>query len=219
MPRLVFFDLDGTITRRDTLTPWVFGFALRRPWRLPGLVRVLPALLRFIAGRADHGELKGALIRSLARGSTRAEIAAWNARFLPRLFAGGLLEPALAAIRAHRDAGDRLVLMSASVDLYVPQIAERLGFDETICSSVRWSGDRLDGRLVTPNRRGEEKVRCLLECAARHPGLRTVAYGNSAPDLPHLAIADRGILVNAGQALTERACGRGSGARIERGDW
>jgi phosphatidylglycerophosphatase C len=219
VPRLVFFDLDGTITRRDTLTSWVFGYALRRPWRLLGLVGVLPALLRFLAGRADHGALKGALIRGLARGSTRAEIAAWNERFLPRLFARGLLEPAVAAIRAHRDAGDRLVLMSASVDLYVPQIARRLGFDETICSSVRWSGDRLDGTLATPNRRGEEKARCLRECAARHPGLQTVAYGNSAPDLPHLSIADRGVLVNAGQALTERACGGVNGARIERGKW
>jgi phosphoserine phosphatase len=30
-PQLVFFDLDGTITRRDTLSGYVFGFALRHP--------------------------------------------------------------------------------------------------------------------------------------------------------------------------------------------
>ncbi len=33
---LAVFDLDGTITRRDTLVPYVFGFLRRAPWRASG---------------------------------------------------------------------------------------------------------------------------------------------------------------------------------------
>ena len=36
-----------------------------------------------------------------------------------------------------------------------------LRFERTVCTGIRWDGERLDGALRTANRRGEEKVRCL----------------------------------------------------------
>lgn len=204
MPCLVFFDLDGTISRRDTLLPYVTGYVLRRPWRAWRLLAVLPQLAAFVAGRGDRGSLKGALIHAGMGGASPEEIALWTEAFLPRLLAGGLHPDAVAAIEAHRRAGDHLVLMSASVDLYVPEIARRLGFSEAVCSGVRWDADRLDGRLATPNRRDEEKARCFREIAARHPGTATVAYGNTASDLPHMLLADRAVMVNPRASLRAR---------------
>ena len=195
-PQLVFFDLDGTITRRDTLAGYVFGFAWRRPWRLLGYLPVLSALLRFALRLADHGELKGALIRHVMGGASRDEVRDWTARWVPALLARGVFPDALAAIAAHRAAGERLVLMTATVDLYVPELAAALGFDEHVCSHVAWDGERLDGRLATPNVRDEEKARQLRRVAARHPGRRIMGYGNSRPDLPHLRLVDRAVLVN-----------------------
>ena len=205
LKRLVFFDLDGTISRRDTLLPFVLGFLLRRPWRMPRLLGVVPVALGFVLGRADHGELKGALLQATLGGVSRREIDAWRARFLPRLHATGLFADALRAVDQHRRAGDHLVLMSASVDLYVPELAQRLGFDEAICSGVQWRGDRLQGQLNTPNCRGAEKSRCFHEVAGRFPNLKTVAYGNSEPDVAHLRLADEAVLVNANSALADRA--------------
>ena len=209
MPRLVFFDLDGTISRRDTLLPYVAGFLLRRPWRAWRLLAVLPPLAAFAFGRGDRGALKGELIRAGLGGASREEVAAWSERFLPRLFARGLHADALAAIETHRLAGDHLVLMSASVDLYVPEIGRRLGFHETVCSGTRWQGERLDGRLATPNRRDEEKARCFRELAVHHPGVDTVAYGNTASDLPHMQLATRAVMVNPAAALRHHCAAQG----------
>jgi len=89
------------------------------------------------------------------------------------------------------------VLLSASPDLYVPHIGQLLGFAQTICTELRWRGDRLDGTLSSANRLGEEKRRVLESLRALHPGQRLVAYGNSASDLIHLRQADQGLLVNA----------------------
>jgi HAD superfamily hydrolase (TIGR01490 family) len=202
--RLVFFDLDGTISRRDTLLPYVTGFLLRRPWRAWRLLVLLPHLAAFVAGRGDRGILKGELVHAGMGGASADEVARWTEAFLPRLFARGLHPDAVAAIDAHRRAGDHLVLMSASVDLYVPEIARRLGFDETVCSGVRWQSGALDGHLATPNRRDEEKARCFREVAARHPGLPTVAYGNTESDLPHMRLADRAVMVNPSKTLRTR---------------
>ncbi len=195
--QLVFFDLDGTITRRDTLVGYVFGLLLRRPWRWPRLLGVLPSLLRFALGHADHGELKGSLIRCALGGLTRRELADWTAAWVPRLVAHGMFDDAKRAIAAHRAQGDRLVLMSASVDLYVPAVGAALGFDDVVCSPVRWQGERLVGTLAGPNCRDAEKLRQLRRIRALYADARCIAYGNSRPDLPHLDAVDQGWCVNA----------------------
>src|SRR5579885_639178 len=202
--RLAIFDLDGTITRRDTLAPYVFGFLRRkRPWRLPALLFVLPALLGCGLGLVGRGGLKSAFILCALGGCRRKSLEKWTETFVAELLAHGVFPEAVEAIQAHARAGDHLVLLSASTDLYVPAIAHALGFREVICTGVRWNGDRLDGALTTPNRRGEEKAHCVAALLARHPGMGSVAYGNAASDLPHLKLVERGVLVN-GSACARR---------------
>ncbi|MGH8298094.1 MAG: HAD-IB family hydrolase [Steroidobacteraceae bacterium] len=206
--RLAVFDLDGTITRHDTLASYVLGFLVRkRPWRLPNVLLAAPAALAHALGLIDRGRLKSAFIRATLGGRRRKELEGWTATFVDSLVAHGLFPQALEAIRAHARAGDHLALMSASPDLYVPAIARALGFQEAICTGVRWDGDRLRGTLTTPNRRGEEKARCLEALRARYPGIETVAYGNAASDLEHLGLVERGVLVN-GSAAARRAAAR-----------
>ncbi len=205
--QLVFFDLDGTVTRRDTLTGYVFGMLLRRPWRLPRLLGVLPTLWQYALGRVDRGELKGRLIQCALGGLQRRTLERWTRQYVACLRARSVYADALRAIEAHRSQQDHLVLMSASVDLYVPAIGQALGFAETICSRVRWNGDRLDGRLDGPNCRDEHKTKIVREYLARFPEARSIAYGNSTPDLPHLDLVDQGWCVNARAAL-RRECER-----------
>jgi len=182
----------------------VLGFLGRHPACASGILRCVPTLVRFALGRADRGELKSAFIRSTLAGCTRAELDAWTARFVPHLLARGVRRDALACLARHRARGDALVLMSASVDLYVPAIARALGIPEVLCTPLRWRGEVLDGALAGPNLRGGQKARALKELRARHPGLAVTAYGNAASDLGHLCLAERGVLVN-GSSRTRQA--------------
>ena len=201
------FDLDGTLTRHDTLLPYLAGFLWRHPQRLARLPLLLPALTRFAVGRADEGAVKSAAIRAVLGGRTRQEIEEWTDEFVLRLLARGMRADALAVLEAHRRAGDLLVLLSASADLYVPAIGKALGFAETVCTGVEWDGERLTGRLSTPNRRGPEKARAVAALRREHPGLAVVAYGNAASDLEHLALVERATLVN-GSARARRGAAR-----------
>ena len=176
---------------------------------------MLPALVRFEFGRGDHGAVKSAAIHAVLGGRTRKEIEAWTGEFVPRLLSRGMHTDALAALAAHRSAGDFLVLLSASPDLYVPAIGRALGFAKTVCTGVGWDGERLAGRLTTPNQRGREKARALAALRREHPGLAVVAYGNAASDLEHLSLADRATLVN-GSARAQRAAAR---LNIDRVTW
>ncbi|HUA24067.1 MAG TPA: HAD-IB family hydrolase [Steroidobacteraceae bacterium] len=203
--RLAVFDLDGTITRHDSLAPYALGFVLRkRLWRLPALLLLLPAVIGHAIGLVDRGGLKSAFIRATLGGCRREELQQWTATFVERLQTDGLFSQAVEAIHTHARAGDHLVLLSASTDLYVPAIGQALGFQEVICTGVRWEGERLVGTLTTPNRRGEEKARCVTALLARHPGASSAAYGNAASDIPHLKLVEQGVLVN-GSAAARRA--------------
>src|SRR5690348_294178 len=119
---IAIFDLDGTITHHDTLMPLVMRYLLRRPWRLARLLRVAPAAVRYLFDR-DRGALKQSLLRATLRGIPRAELAELSRRFVSDKIARGCFRDALATIRRHREAGHHLVLMSASVDFYVPEFA------------------------------------------------------------------------------------------------
>jgi HAD superfamily hydrolase (TIGR01490 family) len=207
--RIAVFDLDGTITRHDTLLPYLAGYSRRHPLGLWRLWRLPFTLLRFALGLSDRGLLKASVVRQVMYGASRQAVARWNEEFCDSRLPGMLHPGALAAIARHRAGGDRLVLLSASVDLYVPAIGRRLGFDETICTGLSWSGDLLQGRLTTENRRGEEKRRCIVRLRAEHAGARIAAYGNAASDLDHLLIVDEPLLVNAASATRRRAAALG----------
>ena len=211
---IAFFDLDGTITRRDTLFPLVLRQLGRHPPRLLLLLGLIPALCRF-AFDHDRGMLKQSLLRITLRGTEREELARLSEQFVRDTIAQRCFNDALAKIRRHRDAGHYLVLMSASVDFYVPEFGRQLGFDRVISTGVRWSGDRLDGTLTTPNRRGEEKAHCVRELLAERDDAETFAYGNSDSDLAHMLLVRHALLVNGSSKARHQAADLG----IHAADW
>jgi phosphatidylglycerophosphatase C len=194
---VALFDLDGTLTWRDTLLPFLWGYVKKHPRKTLGLWRIPGALLYYLA-RSDRGELKSRLIRSVMGGEPRARIDSWADEFVAGMRSSGRLRPvALGVLQAHVDTGDHPVLLSASPDLYVPRIARLLGFECSMCTEILWNGDILDGHLKSPNRWGEEKSRCLEQVRARYAGLPVIAYGNSLSDVDHMQHAERALLVNA----------------------
>lgn len=217
---VALFDLDGTLTWRDTLLPFLTGYLARHPARWLRLWRLPAAVTRYAAQGRDRGLLKSRIIRLVMGGDSRRSVDAWAEHFVGSLERRGTFRnAALTVLEEHRRAGDHLVLLSASPDLYVPRIGALLGFERTLCTEVAWRDDAgvvcLDGALVTANRRGEEKCRCLAWLRTQYPNMPVVAYGNSDSDLPHLRQADRALLVNGNSAARRAATAAG----IPVGDW
>ena len=203
--RLAVFDLDGTLTRHDTLLPYVLGYLRRHPWRLVRLPAMLIPLVRYLFD-FNRGAIKGSFIHVTLGGAARSSLQRWSEQFVRRLLQSGLHIEAHPTLERHRRAGDRLLLMSASTDLYVPQIAAALGFDECICTQVRWRADeRLDGRLAGANCQGEEKRRRLEAVLERDTPAAVSAYGNSRGDLAHMRLAQAAYLINGGPCVRTEA--------------
>ena len=134
--RLAVFDLDGTITRHDTLDAVRAAAACGAALAAAAIAAGAAAARCAICSIAIAARFKGALLHATLGGLTRAR--AWSAgprASCPRLLrAGPVCRGTHAPSATHRSRGDRLLLMSASTDLYVPRIGRRSASSETICS-------------------------------------------------------------------------------------
>lgn len=182
------FDFDGTLTRRDTLLP--FLGRLCGPGAVGwALTRETPLLVRVVLGRASRDEAKGALLESLLRGRRMDDLRKAAGPYAEHVLARRMRDGMLARVNWHRAQGHELVVVSASLEVYVAPVARRLGFDATLATRLEVD-DRgvLTGRLEGKNVRGPEKARRVSEHLAGRP--LGWAYGDSAGDRELLAAAE-----------------------------
>ncbi|MBW3547067.1 MAG: HAD-IB family hydrolase [Actinobacteria bacterium] len=198
LPPVAAFDVDGTLSRRDTLLPF-----LQRLCGAQRLGRALAAkgmaLSRMAMGRADRDAVKDALLVRLLAGRDAEEVAAAGQAYADFLVdRGRLRHDTRHRLDEHRTAGHRVVLVSASPDVYLGPLGRRLGVDAVLASGLEVGADgRLTGRLAGRNCRGPEKVTRLDAWlgTASADGAYLYAYGDSDGDRELLARADVGVLV------------------------
>jgi phosphatidylglycerophosphatase C len=191
-PVVAAFDFDGTITRRDSLKPFlVRAFGLRRVALV--FMALAPLALRVALGRASVDEFKVRAIERLFAGAAATALRALG-RVHARWLRTRMRPQALARIRWHRAQGHALVLVSASIDVYLEPVAHELGFDHLLCTrpSTRGEGgdERFDGGLAGEDCAGAGKVRALLALLGERAGFELHVYGNGPGDRELLAIAD-----------------------------
>jgi phosphatidylglycerophosphatase C len=189
------FDVDGTVTTRDCVVPF-----LRRVAGTPRIVtglagnarRVVPAV-----ARRDRDTLKAQAARVAFGGRPYAEVEAAGAEFAAVLHHGRLRPDVLDRLAWHRRAGHHTVLVSASFAVYLRPLAAGLGVDDVVATELEVAGDRCTGELLSGNCRGAEKVARLHGWLdQRHGGRRAVelwAYGDSPGDRELLADADHAV--------------------------
>jgi phosphatidylglycerophosphatase C len=181
------WDLDGTLTRTDTLLPF-----LRRIAGTAAVLRALAAAGRELPVR---DAAKALVLQRLLGGRTLAEVDRIARGYAARVAAARLRPDSFDRWTWHRDAGHRLVIATASPGVYVRHLGRHLGADEVICTEMAVVNGRLTGALKGGNCRGAEKARRVLAHLAEHPSGHVWAYADGDADRPLLALADTGIRV------------------------
>lgn len=213
---IAVFDLDKTLTRRDTFLPFLLGYLRRRPrrvWRLPLLPLALVRIVFVLSRATGHGpratqqtrtRVKQAVLRAFLGGASHAGVAAWGEVYAERVMAEGLRPGCLAALRKHQAAGERVLLATASFDVYVEPLARRLGIEEVVCSRIAWDAAGRAAGIDGGNCRDHEKLR-RVQARLGNDGSGVIAYSDSHADLPLLAWAERGVAVSPTPKLARKA--------------
>jgi HAD superfamily hydrolase (TIGR01490 family) len=216
MRELAIYDMDRTVTRTGTYTPFLIHAAkMLAPWRL-----ALAALVPFTMGAyacklIDRRRLKEWNQRLLLGGAvSRARLKPAVDAFAELIYKTNVHPGALRQIAEDRAAGRRLVLATASYRFYVEAIAEKLGFDDVIATgSITGLDDIIHARIDGDNNYGPAKLR-LIEAWMEKQGIKreevTIRfYSDHVSDWPALEWADTAIAVNPSKGLRKMAQKRG----------
>ena len=214
------YDMDRTVTRHATYTPFLLHCALRRaPWRLLLLPLVIASMLTYVLKLIDRGRLKE-INHRLLLGHRRhpKELKPLVDSFAERTVASNVRPGARQAIERDKAEGRRVVMATASYRLYAEAIAARLGFDDVIgTGSIIGLDERVHAKIDGENCYGPAKLRMIADWLGKS-GLgrgHVRFYSDHASDAPVFEWADEAVAVNPHERLRRLAATRGW--RVE--DW
>lgn len=182
---IVVFDFDGTLTTRDSLLPFLL-LATGGPLPfLARLLRALPTSLPRALATPTRDNLKELILAATLRGTPLPRLQSlanhFAAHTLPRLHRPPLLE----RLRHHQTQSHRILLLSASPELYLRPWAAAHAIHEVLATRLQFDPSGIfTGRLDGPNCRGPEKLRRLQAHLAPTPlhQLHLIAYGDAPSD-------------------------------------
>jgi HAD superfamily hydrolase (TIGR01490 family) len=206
--RLALFDFDGTLTRGDTLMPFLRHVVGTRAF-VAGITRLLPQLLAYGVGAMPNDVAKEAVLGYFLAGRHIDDMREQGKVFARRNLPQHVRVAMLKQLGAHRERGDVCVLVSASLDVYVQPWGQAQGFDAILSSVLAVDRGVVTGRLLEGNCYGSEKVRRIRAWLNGRKPERIWAYGDSRGDREMLALADvahyRGRLVMGGAGAERSA--------------
>ncbi|MGH6705538.1 MAG: HAD family hydrolase [Sphingomicrobium sp.] len=214
MTDFAIYDMDRTVTRRATYTPFLLHCAIRRaPWRLLLLPFVIASMLAYVAKLIDRGQLKEINHRLLLGHQLHpAALKPLVESFAEAVLAGNFRPGARDAIARDKAEGRHVVMATASYRFYAREIAERLGFDECIgTNSILGLDERVHAKIDGANCYGPAKLTMVEEWLAKS-GLErghVRFYSDHASDAPVFEWADEAVAVNPHDRLARLAKARG----------
>jgi len=194
---LIAFDMDSTLINIECIDE--IADAVGR--------KVEVAAITEAAMRGEIVDFKDSLRRRVAL-LKGVSVASMDEVYRERL----KLNPgAVELVRACKDAGLKVLLVSGGFTFFADRIRDRLGIDYTRSNVLEIENGLLTGRLVDQPWGdicdGEEKRRMLLETCSRLgiTPLQAIAVGDGANDLPMMGAAGLSVAFQAKPKVREQA--------------
>lgn len=186
---LALFDFDGTITTTDTWTPFM-RLAVRRARLAAGRVLLSPVVIGYKLGMISASRGRQVAARVGFQGEDAARMRRLGVEYAATTLPAQVRQPALDRIAWHRARGDQVVIVSASLDLYLSPWCAGRGLD-CICTTLEERHGRFTGRCAGGDCTGPEKVRRIRQRFDLGRYETVYAYGDSAEDREMLELAHR----------------------------
>ncbi len=211
MKNISIYDMDRTITRYGTFTPFLFFAAKRRPMRLALLPLYLLSLIGYPLKLMDRLRLKQLGFRLMVgRRVDATSLSDLANAYADHVCKTNMYARARDQINLDKSEGRVLVLATASPDFYAAEIGKRLGFDHVL-GTVQTRAD--DGfylaQISGANCYAHEKLRRIEEwLPAPRQDCHIRFYSDHHSDEPVLAWADEAVPANPNRKLQALAKAR-----------
>lgn len=195
---LALFDFDGILCKKDSFTGFIF-YALSKRHIVKQGIKILPWIQAYYLNIYPAHAMRIKLFNAMFKHADANEILDIADEYAYRLM--GQLDPTLyQQLLKHQNNGDDVVLVSASVDIYLEVICQLLKID-LICTETEILEGKFTGHYATPDCSCEQKRLRVLEKYNLAHYQKVFAYGNSEEDLDMLNLADFKYMVGKDQLL------------------
>lgn len=140
---LALFDFDGTLYPHDSFTGFIFSVLKKRHiiWR--GL-KILPWITAYYLKLYPAHRMRPKLYLAMFKDADVKIIYPLALQYANKIL--GNLDPALfEQLKMHQKLGHKVILVSATIDLYLEMIANTLSI-ELLCSKVEIKNGKLTGK-------------------------------------------------------------------------
>ena len=187
MRQIAFFDLDHTITSKDTFIEFLkfthgkFRFYLN-------FIYLSPILVLYKAKVIPNWKAKIKVLSLFYKGWQQHKLFELGNRFSHRQLPGMVYDKALTKIKWHLDEGHTVVIVSASVNIWFQSWCQLLGL-ELLSTELTFTNGAFTGTYSRPNCYGAEKVNRIKEKYDLSHCDKIYAYGGSKSDRFMMALA------------------------------
>lgn len=208
MAAAAFFDLDRTLLRRSSALALAGSFRERGLISRRQLAKAAGWQLLFVMRGASHEAVRRAAEDGLVilRGFTPDEMRDLVAQAMEPVLRPLVYAEPLRLVEQHRARGERVYIVSATLQEIVDAIADELGFDGALGTICEVKDGAYTGRALRALH-AENKVTCVVELG--YDLAECTAYTDSHTDLPLLEAVGHPVAVNPDRRLRRIATARG----------
>ncbi|MDP1696200.1 MAG: HAD family hydrolase [Xanthomonadaceae bacterium] len=186
---LALFDFDGTITTHETMPDFVRRSISRRRL-LFGQFLLAPLVIGYKLGLVSGLLVRSAIVRFGYTGVPKEEIEAAGRDFANSYLSGALRQEAMQCIAWHKAQGNKVVVVSGGLDVYLAPWCKEHGL-ELICSSLQHRDGVLTGRYQGRQCVLAEKAQRVRDRYDMSSFNTIYAYGDTPEDQDLLALANK----------------------------
>lgn len=189
-PIIAAFDFDGTLTRRDSLLPFLWHVAGPTNFIIK-IIKMTPTLTAYMLGFIRNDIAKNKVLHCFIANMDMTYLQQQGRHFAEEKLPALHRHEAMQRFYWHKLQGHRCIVVSASLEIYLRPWAQKTGFDDILGSQLAIdANNRTSGHLLGENCFGPEKVHRLESLLGLREGYTLYAYGDSRGDKELLSAAD-----------------------------
>lgn len=200
MEKLAIFDVDYTLTKRETLFEFYLFMVKKKPKLLFYIPKGLASGLLYLSGMTDAGYAKLSFMKFI-KNIHEDEIKTLVSEFYEKRLSKIFYTDAIDTLKRLKSEGFKIYLISASAEFYLNELYNIKEVDKVIGTKFKFTDGYYTGEIIGENNKGEEKVKRLLEVLKEEnievDFKSSHMYSDSLSDMPIFKLVGHPFLINS----------------------
>lgn len=202
MVKIGIFDIDFTITKRETLIQFYIFMIKRNPGLIKHLPRSLGAFFLYSIKYYDEKKVKQAFLRFIV-GIAEKEMEILVKEFYSEVLSNIFYEDAISMIKKLKNENCLIYLISASPEFYLKEMYAIPEVDKIIGTEIMINDGRFVAEILGDNNKGHIKVKKLMNEIEKEElevdWENSYMFSDSISDAPLLNLVGNPYLINYGK--------------------